>query len=242
MIANCERTRLSGVELRTTHRHGIEPSLDGKARDEVRRKFEESAVELVGIGSDERFDHIDPGAVERAIEATKAFVRLSHDAGGSGVKVKPNSFHEGVPHEKTIAQIGKALRTLGEYGDGFGQEIRLEVHGECQKLPTIRAILDAADHDNVRVCWNSNPADLEGDGLESNFRLVRKDFGRTLHVHALHDDKYPYARLVDLLVETDWDGTVLLEASGKPKDPIVALDEQREIFEGFVALAQARRD
>ncbi len=241
LIANCERARLSSVELRTTHRHGVEPSLGEREREDVRKRFEDSSVELVGLGSNERFDHVDPDALAKAIEATQAFVRLSHDVGGSGVKVKPDRFHDDVPRERTIAQIGKALHTLGEYADGFGQEIRLEVHGGCAELPVIRAILDAADHDRVKVCWNSNKEDLAGKGLEHNFELVRADFGRTLHVHELHDRGYPYERLLDILVETDWDGYVLLEASSTPKDRVAALDEQREIFEGLVALAQARR-
>src|SRR5690606_616406 len=107
--------RLSGVELRTTHRHGVEPSLGEREREEVRKRFEDSSVELVGLGSNERFDHVDPDALAKAIEATQAFVRLSHDVGGGGVKVKPDRFHDGVPREKTIAQIGEALHTLGEY-------------------------------------------------------------------------------------------------------------------------------
>ena len=61
-------------------------------------------------------------------EATKAFVKLSNDVGGSGVKVKPNSFHQGVEREKTIAQIGQSLNTLGAFAADYGQEIRIEVH------------------------------------------------------------------------------------------------------------------
>ena len=90
-----------------------------------------------------------------------------------------------VPHEKTIEQIGKALNELGEYAAGFGQQIRLEVHGQCAELPTIKAIMDVATDENVVVCWNSNKTDLEGDGLERNFKLVRKRFGATLHVREL---------------------------------------------------------
>src|SRR5690606_2802038 len=85
LIAKCERARLSGVELRTTHRHGVEPSLGEREREEVRKRFEDSSVELVGLGSNERFDHVDPDALAKAIEATQAFVRLSHDVGGGGV-------------------------------------------------------------------------------------------------------------------------------------------------------------
>ncbi|MDP6719236.1 MAG: sugar phosphate isomerase/epimerase, partial [Pirellulaceae bacterium] len=100
LIRNCEKAGVAGVELRTTHAHGVEPTLDAKQRAEVKRAFQQSPVVLVGIGSNERFDNPDPAVVKKAIEASKAFIRLSHDVGSSGVKVKPDRFHDNVPHEK----------------------------------------------------------------------------------------------------------------------------------------------
>jgi hypothetical protein len=102
-----------------------------------------------------------------------------HDCGGSGVKVKPNSFVKGVEHEKTIEQIGKALNEVAAYGQEYGQQIRVEVHGPgTSELPVIKAIFDVADHPNVAVCWNSNGEDLKGEGLEYNFNLVKSRFGK----------------------------------------------------------------
>jgi sugar phosphate isomerase/epimerase len=241
LLEKCESAGVLGVELRTTHAHGVEPSLDEKEREAVRMRLEGSSVEVVGLGSNERFDSPDPPTLAKAIEATKSYLRLAHDIGTTGVKVKPDSFHKEVARELTIAQIGKSLRELAEYADALGQELRLEVHGQCAELPTIRKILDVADSTSVKICWNSNREDLAGEGIEANFRLVEKSLGRTLHVHELHADSYPYSKLFDLLVGIDYDGWVLLEASSKPADLVVALREQREIFEGLVAAAQARR-
>ena len=138
LLKNCKKTGVLGVELRTTHAHKVEPDLDEAGREKVRNLFADSGVTFVGIGSDERFDNPDPAKVKAAIEKTKQFIRLSHDIGGSGVKVKPDKFYDNVPHEKTIEQIGKALNELGEFAAGFGQQIRLEVHGQCGELPTSR--------------------------------------------------------------------------------------------------------
>lgn len=237
LIENCERTELLGVELRTTHAHGVEPSLSAAERKDVKRRFADSPVTCVGIGSNEWFDDPDPAVVRRAIDASRAFLVLSHDIGSSGVKVKPNSFHKGVPHEQTIAQIAASLNELGRFADDLGQQVRLEVHGQCAELPTIKAILDAADHPRVAICWNSNPTDLAGEGLEHNFRLVRERFGDTLHVHALDDPKYPYAELFRLLVETRYGGWMLLEASGDPDDRLAALRRQRHLFEELLGRA-----
>jgi len=238
LLANCEKTGVLGVELRTTHAHGVEPSLSAAERAEVKKRFDDSQVTFVGPGSNERFDHPDPEGLNRAIEATKAFVKLSHDCGGSGVKVKPNSFHKNVPREKTIEQIGKSLNVVGRFAGDYGQEIRLEVHGSCGPLPVIREIMDVADDPNVGVCWNSNGDELQGKGLEYHFDLVKDRFGATAHVRELNLGSYPYGDLIRLYVAMDYAGWILLECRTNPKDRVAALVEQREVFERMVAKAQ----
>ncbi len=237
LISNCEKTGFLGVELRTTHSHGVEPNLNNRQRMDVKQRFTDSPVVLVGIGSDERFDNPDPAVLARAIEATKAFVKLSQDVGGTGVKVKPDSFHKDVPHEKTIEQIGRSLNIVGSFAADYSQQIRLEVHGRCAELPTIKAIMDIADNPNVFVCWNSNKQDLSGNGLEYNFNLVKDRFGATAHMHELNITDYPYQQLMNLFVKMDYRGWLLLEASTKPQDHITALIEQRTIFENILAKA-----
>jgi sugar phosphate isomerase/epimerase len=237
LITNCEKTGVLGVELRTTHSHGVEPALNTRQRRNVKKRFADSPVVLVGIGSDERFDNPDPVVLTKAIEATKAFVKLSRDVGGTGVKVKPDSFHKDVPHEKTIEQIGRSLNIVGSFAADYGQQIRLEVHGRCAELPTIKAIMDIADNPNVFVCWNSGRQDLSGNGLEYNFNLVKDRFGATAHVHELNATEYPYQQLMNLFVKMDYRGWLLLEASTKPQDHIMALIEQRTIFENMFAKA-----
>lgn len=240
LMKNCEKAGVGGVELRTTHAHGVETTLDAKQRVEVQRAFQRSPVVLVGLGSNERFDNPDPAVVKKAIDASKAFIRLSHDVGGSGVKVKPDRFHEGVPREKTIEQIGKALNELGEYGAGFGQQVRLEIHGQCAELPTIKAIMDVADDPNVALCWNSNQQDLQGAGLAGNYELVKKRFGATCHVRELDSKDYPYQELIDLMVKDDYAGYVMIEASSQPKDRVAALAAQVALFKKMVAVAQKK--
>lgn len=238
LLKVCEEAGFQAVELRTTHAHKVEPSLDDAQRAEVRKRFADSNVVLAGLGSDERFDSPDAAKLKKAIETTKEFVRLSHDIGGSGVKVKPDRFWDNVPHEKTIEQIGMSLNELGEYAAGFGQQIRLEVHGQCAEIPTIKAILDIATDENVAICWNSNVTDLKGDGLEANFKLVRKRFGETLHVRELDSKDYPFEKLIDLLVSSDWAGYVLLEAASKPENKVAAMTEQVKLFHDYVGKAK----
>ncbi len=245
LIVNCEKSKVLGVELRTTHKHGVERNLNAQQRREVKKRFADSPVVCLGPGSNERFDHPDPDRLKRAIEATKAFLQLSHDVGGSGVKVKPNSFHKGVDRQKTIEQIGESLNTVGKFAADLGQEIRLEVHGQCSPLPIMKHIMDVATHPAVGVCWNSNGTDLKGESkdrienLVHNFNLVKDRFGDTAHVRELNIGSYPYAKLMELSVGMDYGGWILLEARTKPTDRVAALIEQRKVWEEMVAQAQA---
>jgi sugar phosphate isomerase/epimerase len=235
LITNCERAGALGIELRTTHKHGVEPSLNASQRREVKARFADCPVTLVGLGSAEEFHSPDPSKLATAIEATKAFIKLGHDVGGSGVKVRPNDLPADVPREKTIEQIGRALNVVGAYGADYGQQIRLEVHGnKTSPLPVIAEIMEVADHPNVAVCWNSNAEDLRGEGLVHNFKLVENRLGATFHVHDLAGDSYPYGELFALLRATNYEGWLLEEASSTPRDRVAALIKEREAFDALV--------
>jgi hypothetical protein len=205
----------------------------------VKKRFDDSPVELVGLGTNFAFHHADPARLKRDIEGAKQYIKLSRDVGGSGVKVKPNDLPRNVPREKTIEQIGKSLNEIGRFGAGYGQKIRLEVHGGCSPLPIIKAIMDVADHPNVGVCWNCNSQDLQGEGLEYNFNLVKDRFSDIVHIRELNVGSYPYQDLMNLFVGMDYDGWILLEARTNPKDRVKALVGQRQIFGQMVAKAQA---
>lgn len=235
LIANCENAGLTGVELRVDHAHGVEVSLTSGQRKDVKERFNDSSVEVVGYGSNYAYDNPDPEVLRKSIEDTKKYIILCHDIGASGIKVKPNQFHEGVPHEQTLEQIGRSLNELGQYGADYGQEIRLEVHGpRTSELPNIKTIMDVADHRNVGVCWNCNDVDLEGRGLEYNFNLVKDRFGSTVHVREMNVGNYPYQKLMSFLVEMEYDGWILLECRTDPDNKVHAMIEQKKVFQEMI--------
>ncbi len=243
LLATCSASGLDGIELRTTHAHGVEPGLDAAARAEVKARFADSPVVLVGLGSNERFDSPDAARLAAAKAATLEFLKLSAAVGGGGVKVKPDSFHQGVERSRTIEQIGRSLRELAPIAGDLGQEIRLEVHGGCADPRTIREIVQVANHPAVRVCWNSNPQDLRGLGFRRNYDLLRPHFGGTMHVRELGLPDYPFQELVELVSEDGYDGFVLLEAhSDPPADRKVAFTSQRSTYDGLVAAAVREPD
>ncbi|MEX0715646.1 MAG: sugar phosphate isomerase/epimerase family protein [Planctomycetaceae bacterium] len=243
LLAVCAEGGALGVELRTGHPHAVEPSLSKAERTDVKKRFADSPVTFTGPGSDERFDNPDPAVVKRAIANTKAFLQLSHDCGATGVKVKPDRFHPNVPREKTIEQIGKSLNECAKFAADLGQEVRLETHGQCSELPTIKAIMEVADHPAAAICWNCNAVDLEGEGLAHNFALVRDRFGATVHIHEFASRRhvYPYADLMRLLVESDYRGWLLLEGISPPEDKAAGLKQERQLFMQAIEAARAAK-
>jgi hypothetical protein len=239
LIANCSKAGVFGVELRTSqsYAHGVELELNPQQRSEVKKRFEDSPVCLVGIASGEKYDSPEEAELDSAIENTKAYVKLSRDVGGSGVRVFPNSFHDGVPREKTIEQIAKALNVVGAFAAGYGQQIRLEAHGSAGELLTIRAIMDQVEQPSVRVKLNSDVRDTRGEGFEHNFNLVKDFLGETLHLHNLKDTEFPYQLQMNLLVKAGWSGWQLMEAEDKVPDRVQALIEQRRIWDRMLANA-----
>lgn len=230
LIKILQDTGFKGVELRTQHKHGVEPSLSPAERADAKARFAGSGVKLVGLGSTCEYHSPDPEKLKAQIEETKEFIVLCHDVGGEGVKVRPNGLPKEVPEEKTLEQIGRSLREVAEFGVGYGVEIRVEVHGKgTSLLPNIKKMMDVADHPNAKVCWNCNGEDLAGAGLEANFALVAKKIG-TVHIHDLISD-YPWRQLFGLLKEAGFNGWTLLEEGDKTADPIRAMKYYRLLWE-----------
>jgi sugar phosphate isomerase/epimerase len=230
LIANCQKTGFRGVELRTTHKHGVEPSLDQAQRKEVARRFADSQVELVGLGTVCEFHSPDAAVLHKNIDEAKAFIRLCHDVGGSGIKVRPNGLPAGVPTAKTVEQIGQALDEIAAYGEGFGVEIRLEIHGRATSdIAIVRQIMDVSKNPGSKLCWNCNREDLAGPGLAKNFASVQQRLG-TVHIHDLISD-YPWRELFALLKQANFQGWTLLEEGSATADPLRVMQYYRLLWE-----------
>jgi hypothetical protein len=211
LIKNCEETGFEGVELRTTHKHGVEPALSPIQREEVKKQFEGRKVRLLSLGSTCEFHSPDLTVVEKNIEETKRFIELAHDVGALGVKVRPNGIPANVPEEKTLEQIGKALNACGQAAKDQEVEIWLEVHGRDSCLPRrIRRMMEAADHTQVGICWNSNPEDIENGTIKGNFQLL-VPWLRNCHITELWNEQYPWRELFKLLKSNKYQRFTLAE-------------------------------
>jgi sugar phosphate isomerase/epimerase len=229
ILKNCTEARFEGVELRTTHAHGVEVSLNATQRGEVKRQFQNSPVKLVSLGSIFDYHTPDQAKLRQDIAATKEYILLAQDVGAGAIKVRPNGLPKEVAKEKTLEQIGRSLREVGEFGQSHGVSVRLEVHGsETALVPNIKRILDTADHPNVGACWNSNDSDLSGEGFDSNFSMIKNKI-MVAHITELYNEKYPYRRLFARMKEVGFTGFCLAEIP-ESKDPVRLMKYYRGLW------------
>jgi sugar phosphate isomerase/epimerase len=234
----CREVGLDAVEFRTTHRHGVEPSLGQLARADVRQKCRDAGLEQVSLGTTCEFQSPDPAIVRANIRQCVHFAALARDIGARGVKVRPNGLPAGVPAEQTIAQIGRALIECGRRAAEFGVEVWMEVHGAETQIPSnARRIMDACGHRNVGVTWNSNPTDVVDGSIRPSFELLRP-FIRSVHINDLWSS-YPYAELFALLRSSGYDRFTLCEY-GEAVDPAAGAAFLRRYKDRWEALVQSR--
>ena len=217
----CKGVGIAAVECRTTHKHGVEPTLNADQRAEVKKRFADSGVVFWGCGSTCEFQSPDPAVVKKNIESCKRFVELVHDIGGTGVKVRPNGLPKGVPTEKTLEQIGKALIECGKAAENFGIEIWVEVHGRGTQEPSnVKTIMDHCGHKMVGLTWNSNGTDIKDHSVKSSFDML-KPWIKSCHINEIYKDLsgvYPYRELFRLFREMGYNRYTMIEVGRTPTD------------------------
>jgi len=232
VIKTLETTGFEVVELRTGHKHGVEPSLSEAERQRVKERFSRTKVKLLSYGTTCEFQSADAAEHKRQVELAKQFVTLAHDTEATGVKVRPNGLAKGVPRETTIANIAAGLREVGDFGYVHGVEIWLEVHGGETQVPAAAAdIMRATNHKNVGLCWNSNPTDVVNGSVKASFDLLRP-WLKSCHINELVSG-YPYRELFGLMKKAGYDRWTLCECA-ESKEPERFLRYYRALWRELV--------
>jgi sugar phosphate isomerase/epimerase len=214
LLRVCKNAGISPVELRTTHKHGVEPSLSKEQRNEVRKRFADAGIDIWGCGTTCEFHSPNAAEVKKQMETCKRFVALVADLGGRGVKVRPNALPNDVPVEKTLERIGKSLIPCGKAAEDAGVEIWVEVHGRgTAHPPHMKTIMEHCGHRSVGLTWNSNSSDIKAGSIAESFNLLWP-WIRSCHINELYKDAagvYPYRELFRLFRQRGYDRATLCE-------------------------------
>lgn len=229
IIKNCTEAGWVHAELRTTHGHGVEVSLDKAKRREIKKRFEDSPLEAISLASGFAYHYPEQKELRENIEGTKEYLQLAADVGAIGIRVFPNAFPEGVSREKTMEQIGQSLAEVGKTGHDLGVDVRVCVHGGgTNRVPVIKKIIDYSESPYVYVNWNCDFADTEDGGLVKNFNLI-KDRIKGVHMHDLFEEAYPYRQFLGLLRQHD--ASVYCNAEiAQSCEPITLMKYYRALF------------
>lgn len=233
IIKTLEAAGFAAVELRTGHKHGVEPWIGAAERAKVRERFQASKVKLLSYGTTCEFQSLDEAARRKQIETARAFIDLAKDTGAVAIKVRPNGVPNGAPLDATIERIGAGLREAGDYGKSKGIEVWMEVHGRTTQEPkNAHAILKSANHPNVFACWNSNPTDVVNGSVKTTFDLLGP-YVRSAHINELTSD-YPWREFFQLLRASGYQRYTLCECA-ESKEPERFLRYYRALWEQLTA-------
>lgn len=239
IIENLKITKLDHVELRTTHKHGVEVSLTKQQRDEVKKRFADANI-VISLASAFSYHHADQSELKKSIESTKEYLQLAADLGAEGIRVFPNEVPEegNKNRDKILKQIARSASECANVGYNLGVQVRLEEHGKgTANIPVIRKILDYADNPHLYIIWNCSESDFTGEGLpkgyegmslEDQFNLVKDRIG-CVHLRDLSTN-YPWRKLFSLLSTSGYKGYCDIEVSPASCESIRYLENFRTLF------------
>ncbi len=236
LIETCEAGGMEGVELRSTHAHGVEPDISKARRREVVAMFADTPIRLYALGSACEYHSPDPKVVAKNIDETKRFVDLAAGLGCWGVKIRPNGLPKEVPEEKTLAQIAEAIRTCAAYAAPRKVTLFIECHGRGTSRPDrMASIIRQVDHPAACLCWNCNGVDVEDGSIRRYFKLCEPHI-QHVHIHTLTQKSYPWEELFRLLKAAHFHRFTMIETHYKGDDPVAFLKAQRAEWERLVGL------
>lgn len=230
LIEVCEKSGMEGVELRSTHKHGVEPHISAERRRQVRALFEKSPVRCYALGTACEYHSPDPETVRKNIDLTKRFIDLAADLGCWGVKVRPNGLPKGVSEEKTLHQIGASIRTCAAYAAPKKINVFVECHGGGTSRPDrMMRIMKICDHPSACLAWNCNGIDIRDGSIKRYYRMCAP-YIKHVHIHTLTEKGYPWEELFGLLKADGFRGFTMIETHYKGDDAVGFLKAQRAAF------------
>lgn len=239
LIENLKATNLEHVELRTTHKHGVETSLTKQQRSEVKKRFADANI-AISLASAFSYHYDDQGELKKSIESTKEYLQLASDIGAEGIRVFPNEVPEegNKNREIILKQIARSASECANAGYNLGVQLRLEEHGiGTANIPVIKQILDYADNPHLYIIWNCSDSDYTGEGLpkgyegmslNDQFNLVKDKIG-CVHLRELYTN-YPWRELFSLLNKNGYKGYCDIEVSPESCEPINYLKNYKALF------------
>ncbi len=233
LLALCTKYGYRGLECRAQleHKHGVELTASPAERAEIRRRFANSPVELVGISTSCRFEFPEAEKRREQVDLAKRFIDLAADVGAPQIRVFGNAFPPGSDKQEVVRNVGECLRRIAEHAEGSGVDCNLEMHGDFYYWEhTVRAV-QLADHPRVGIVYNCDPRETKW-GAIATFIHPAASHLRHVHLHNLEDTPYPYPEMFRVLKNLGYGRFLSLESSAS-SDPERVIAIYARLFESM---------
>lgn len=172
----------AAIEIR-----GIEGEMDLSKRPEfsavrigdTRRQVADHGLVVSDLGASAQL-HEPPGpAREKQLDEARRFIDLAHDIGARWVRVFPNGYVKGEPHDATLNRIGETLAQLGWFSKGSGVGVLMESHGELTDSASLVKVMRVAESaPDTGLVWDTHHTVVTGGEAPSD---TWKQIGKWVH-------------------------------------------------------------
>ncbi|NOZ26529.1 MAG: sugar phosphate isomerase/epimerase [Chloroflexi bacterium] len=180
VIRAAQKYGYDGVELRGADREHISPEFTPIERRDVRHRFEDAGLQIVGITAYTRFAQTDPEVLQEQVDTMRRYVDLAADIGAPLIRTYGGQYPEDVDREALFDAMADALRQAGEYAAQAGVRIVLETHDAFALGAVTADILRRTDHPAVGALWDVMHPFRFGEPPERTYQHLR---GWVWHVH-----------------------------------------------------------
>jgi len=242
-----------GVEFRCEHeqQHGVELEASADERRQLRKQIEDAGIAVSCLSTSRRYEWPEPERRQEEIDRSKRYIELAHDMGcgrpwpekvgaprparaQGRIRVFGNNFPKGVEKQEVIRYVGESLRQIGEFAEGTGVDVLLEMHGHFYYWEYTLQAIEIANHPNVAINYNSDKRDLVDGSVAETYGHV-KDRIRHVHMHDLASPEFPYVELFQLLKDDGYQGFLSLEQGYKGGDPDMAIKLYAALYRALMA-------
>jgi len=251
-LAALKRYGYEGLEVRVEwgHKAGIEAGLSARDRAEIRKKVEDAGLTVCAIATGVHSAEGDDEKRAEHMEDLRRYIDLAADLGAGYVR----TFGGQRPRDRELKYIvdyvvESYLSVLGQAA-GRGVTVLMETHDDWSHSSEVRAVVEQANHANLRVLWDIMHPQRMMEKPEETFATIGH---LTKHVHA-HDGIYPkggkhtevvalgkgvfdHATPLRLLKQAGFDGYFSVEVihnSGSEHDADGVLRQYAEAFRSMV--------
>lgn len=228
-------TGYDAVEFRCENgqKHGVELEASADERKALRAQVEDAGIAVSCLSTSRRYEWPEPERRQEEIDLSKRYVELARDMGCGRIRVFGNNFPKGVEKQEVIQYVGESLRQIGEFAEGTGVDVLLEMHGHFYYWEyTLRAV-EIADHPNVAINYNSDKRDLVDGSVAETYGHV-KHLIRHVHMHDLASPEFPYVELFQLLKDDGYQGFLSLEQGYKGGDPDTVIKLYAALYRALI--------